>query len=150
MGMLLLLPFAGGLPQAVRAAPLSATLAVIYLGAVPAALAYVTWAAVLSRLPAGRAASVLYAVPVMAFLVGWVWLKEVPTPLDVAGGALALAGVVVVNTLGRAPWILTAPPAPAPADRRSIVMTCGRPPWPRSLRPDPSAMVAPPSWRSQS
>jgi drug/metabolite transporter (DMT)-like permease len=100
-GTLLLLPFAGGLAAEVRAAPLADTAAVVYLGVGPAALAYVTWAVVLSRLPASRAPSLLFFVPVVAFLVGWAWLREAPTWLDVAGGALALGGVALVNTLGR-------------------------------------------------
>ncbi len=100
-GMLLLLPFASGLLGEMRAAPLPATLAVIYLGAGPATLGYVTWALVLARLPAGRAASFLYAVPVVAFLAGSIWLGEAPAASDLFGGLLALAGVVVVNTLGR-------------------------------------------------
>jgi drug/metabolite transporter (DMT)-like permease len=100
-GTILLLPFGWGLPGAVAAVPLAPTLAIVYLGVAPAALAYVTWAVVLSRLPASRAASFLYAVPVMAFLVGWVWLGEAPHSADVIGGLLALGGVVVVNTLGR-------------------------------------------------
>ena len=100
-GTVLLLPFAWGLPAAVAAAPLSSTVAIVYLGVAPAALAYVTWAVVLSRLPASRAASFLYAVPVMAFLVGWVWLGETPHAPDIIGGLLALGGVIVVNTLGR-------------------------------------------------
>jgi drug/metabolite transporter (DMT)-like permease len=100
-GTLLLLPFAPGLAAEVAAAPPAATFSVIYLGVGPAALAYATWAFALSRLPAGRAASFLYAVPVMAFLFGWVWLGEIPHAADLAGGALALGGVVLVNTLGR-------------------------------------------------
>ena len=100
-GTLLLLPFAAGLGARVAAAPISSTLSVAYLGVGPAALAYVTWAMVLKRLPAGRAASLMYAVPVMAFLAGWVWLHEVPGATDILGGLLALSGVVVVNTLGR-------------------------------------------------
>ncbi len=100
-GTLLLLPFSPGLLGEVHAAPLSATLAVIYLGACPAALGYVTWALVLAQLPAGRAASFLYAVPVVAFLAGWIWLGEAPAATAVLGGLLALAGVLVVNTLGR-------------------------------------------------
>jgi drug/metabolite transporter (DMT)-like permease len=86
----------------VRNAPIADTLAVIYLGVGPAALAYVTWAVVLSRLPASRASSILFVVPVIAFLVGWVWLGETPTLNDLAGGVLAMGGVAVVNTLGRA------------------------------------------------
>lgn len=61
------LVFLPGLGGAVREAPLHATLAVVYLGLFPAALAYLAWAVVLSRLPAGRAGSLLYAVPVLAF-----------------------------------------------------------------------------------
>ena len=100
-GTLMLLPFGAGLAGQVRAAPIGDTLAVVYLGLGPAALAYATWAAVLKRLPASRASSVLFAVPVVAFLVGWVWLGETPTTIDVAGGALAMGGVALVNTLGR-------------------------------------------------
>lgn len=100
-GTLLLLPFSPGLPAAIRSAPLPDTLAVVYLGVGPAALAYATWAVVLSRLPASRASSILFVVPVVAFLIGWAWLGEVPTWLAVAGGALAMGGVATVNTLGR-------------------------------------------------
>jgi drug/metabolite transporter (DMT)-like permease len=100
-GTLLLLPFAGGLIGQVRIAPAADTLAVVYLGAGPAALAYATWAVVLSRMPASRASSFLFAVPVVAFLVGWAWLGEAPVLADIAGGLLAMGGVALVNTLGR-------------------------------------------------
>ena len=100
-GTLLLLPFASGLSGQIQSAPLSATLAVIYLGVFPAALAYTVWAYLLSKMPAGRAASFLYMVPVMAFLIGWTWLGETPKLIDLAGGLLALGGVMLVNTLGR-------------------------------------------------
>ncbi len=101
-GTVLLLPFCGGLVGQIRAAALSDTLAVIYLGAGPAALAYVTWAVVLSRLPASRASSILFVVPVVAFLLGWIWLGEMPTSIDLIGGAFAMGGVALVNTIGRA------------------------------------------------
>jgi drug/metabolite transporter (DMT)-like permease len=100
-GTLLLLPFAGGLFNQIQAAPMSATLSVIYLGVFPLALGYTIWAFLLSKMPAGRAASFLYVVPVMAFLVGWAWLGETPKLIDLFGGLLALGGVVLVNTLGR-------------------------------------------------
>ncbi len=99
-GALLLLPFAHGTLKEVRAAAAVDTLAVVFLGVGPAALAYATWAAVLKGLPTARASSLLFAVPVVAFLVGWVWLGEAPTPADIAGGVLAMAGVALVNTLG--------------------------------------------------
>jgi drug/metabolite transporter (DMT)-like permease len=96
-GTLGLLVFAPGLPGEISTAPPAATLAVIYLGIFPAALAYVTWAYVLARLPAVRAASFLYLVPGLATLIAWLWLAEIPGWIALLGGSLALCGVLVVN-----------------------------------------------------
>jgi drug/metabolite transporter (DMT)-like permease len=99
-GTLLLLPFAKGWLTAVRSAPRNGTLAVIYLGIFPAAIAYLAWAYVLSHAPASRAVSLLYMIPVLAIGIAWVWLGEVPRPMSVAGGVIALAGVVIVGIWG--------------------------------------------------
>jgi drug/metabolite transporter (DMT)-like permease len=97
IGALCLSPFlAGSLAQAATADTASLA-AVIYLGIVPGLIAYGSWAVALSRMPAGRASNFLYCVPPMATLMGFLWLGEVPTPLGIIGGALALAGVVMVN-----------------------------------------------------
>ncbi len=96
-GTLMLLVFLPGLITEIQAAPLDATLAVVYMGIGPGALAYATWAYVLSRLPASTASSFLYIVPVIAFTIAWFWLGEVPTYMSIVGGALALAGVALVN-----------------------------------------------------
>ncbi len=96
-----LLVFSPGLLKEVRAAPLSDTLAVVYLGVFPGAIGYVTWAYALASIPASRAASFLYLQPLLALGIGWVWLGEWPPVLSLLGGVLVLAGVMVVNARGR-------------------------------------------------
>lgn len=100
-GTLLMFPFSSGLLHAVRTAPLDATLVVIYLGIFPGALAYLAYTYVLAHGTASSTASFLYLIPVLAIFIAWLWLGEVPRMLSLLGGAIALAGVVMVSLWGR-------------------------------------------------
>lgn len=106
-GTLFLLVFSPGLWTTIQNAPRSATIAAIYTGVFPAALAYASWAYVLSRLPASQTATFLYLMPGLAVVIAWLWLGEVPRLATLVGGLLALAGVVLVNTYGK---VRNAPP----------------------------------------
>ncbi|MDA1190604.1 MAG: DMT family transporter [Candidatus Poribacteria bacterium] len=101
-GTLLMCAFSRGFVTAVREAPVSATLAVVYLGVFPTALGYVTWTYVLSKLPASITATFLFLIPGCVLVMAWIALREAPTLLSLGGGAVALTGVVVINRWGRA------------------------------------------------
>jgi drug/metabolite transporter (DMT)-like permease len=100
-GTLVLLVFAPGLMTNVQTASWPETVAAIYLGVFPAALGYVSWAYALARIPASRAASFLYLVPVVTLGIAWFWLGEWPTWLALFGGVIAISGVMVVNVFGK-------------------------------------------------
>jgi len=104
LGALMTLPFAPGLAGAVGSAPGEALLAVAFLGAGASAIGFVTWAYASARVDVSLAATTLYAVPVVAFSAGWLWLGERPAALALVGGAIALAGVALVAQGGRRPW----------------------------------------------
>ncbi|UCE58045.1 MAG: DMT family transporter [Candidatus Bathyarchaeota archaeon] len=100
-GTFFMMAFLPGLMHSIQVASLDATLAVVYLGVFPAALAYVTWTYALSRVPASIATSFLYLSPVLAILIAWLWLGEIPFVLSMIGGFLSLLGVVLLTTRGR-------------------------------------------------
>ena len=96
-----MLVFAPGLARQFPVAAPSATLAVIYLGVFPAAVAYVLWSYALSRMSASLLSTFLYLSPVLAMFIAWVWIGEVPTLLTVGGGLVAILGVIIVQTKGQ-------------------------------------------------
>lgn len=101
IGTLPLFIFFPGLWQNIQGATTEATVAAIYVGIFPAALAYVTWAIALSMGNASSVTSMMYVEPVIATFVAWVWLGELPSVLSVFGGIIAISSVLIVNVLGR-------------------------------------------------
>ena len=105
-GALLLLPVllaggGGGLGSAGGVA------LVVYLAAIPTALAYVLFANGLRHLSSGETATLTLAEPLTATVLGIVVLSEDPSTLTAAGAALILAGLVALALPGR-----SGPPAP--------------------------------------
>jgi drug/metabolite transporter (DMT)-like permease len=95
IGAIACLPFAPALADDVGDARGSAIAWAVYLGVVPTAIGFTTWAYALARTTAGRMGSTTYLVPPLAILMGWAILGESPPALAFAGGALCLAGVAV-------------------------------------------------------
>uniref|UniRef100_UPI0015F0E71E DMT family transporter n=1 Tax=Pseudonocardia pini TaxID=2758030 RepID=UPI0015F0E71E len=97
IGTVACLPFAGDLVRDVAAAPASATLWLAYLGLVPTALAFSTWAFALSRMDAGRLGVTTYLVPPITVGMAALLLSEAPPALALLGGALCLVGVALTR-----------------------------------------------------
>lgn len=93
IGALCCLPFTPGLLTDLAAAPAAATAGLVYLGIVPTALAFSTWAYALARMDAGRLGVTTYVVPPITIGMSAVLLGELPPWLALVGGAICLVGV---------------------------------------------------------
>ena len=99
-GLLLMAPF--GLRQLPgEAPPARAVLAIVALGALGSALAYVLYFALIARAGASRAILVTYLVPAFALVYGAVFLDEKVTASAVAGLVLILAGTTLATGVAR-------------------------------------------------
>ena len=88
---------------------------VLALGLVTAAFAYVTGIEAGRRLGSRLASFVALGEVLAAVIFAWLLLGELPRVIQVAGGLLVLAGVVVVKLgEGRAPLVVEPLPEPEP------------------------------------
>jgi drug/metabolite transporter (DMT)-like permease len=101
VGAVCCLPWAGQLVAEVQAAPLPATLGLVYLGIFPTAIAFTTWAYALSLIEAGKLAATTYLVPGTTILISWAVLKEIPTIWGLVGGVICLVGVGLTRRRSR-------------------------------------------------
>ncbi len=84
----------------------------LVLGVVTAAIAYTTGIAAGRRLGSRLASFVALLEVVAGVLFAWLLLDELPRPVQLVGGVLILAGVVVVK-LGEQTTAISGPPEQA-------------------------------------
>ncbi|MEU9820113.1 DMT family transporter [Pseudonocardia alni] len=101
VGAVATLPWAGDLVDALGTASGPEIAGMVYLGLVPTALAFGTWAYALSRIDAGQLGVTTYLVPTLVVLMAWPVLGELPPPPALLGGMLALTGVALSRYRGR-------------------------------------------------
>jgi drug/metabolite transporter (DMT)-like permease len=94
---LLLLPFGGSVIKSLSMADLSSIFSVAYIGIV-SIIAHICWSKVLSKIDASKAAIFLYTVPVMTIVIGFLWLRELPSLISCLGGVIILGGVILSNS----------------------------------------------------
>ncbi|PJJ71756.1 threonine/homoserine efflux transporter RhtA [Diaminobutyricimonas aerilata] len=95
IGAVLCLPFSGELVADLADAPPGAVWGMVYLGVVPTALAFSTWAYALGRMPAGQLGVTTYIVPPLVIVMGLLFFGEIPALLAIVGGVVCLVGVSV-------------------------------------------------------
>ncbi|HUN30440.1 MAG TPA: EamA family transporter [Trebonia sp.] len=101
-GTALIAPWAPAALSALPRAGAPAIESVVFLGIAPSAAGFVLWARAMSGMSVGQAALSLYLVPAAAIVISLIWLSQVPAPAELAGGAIALGGVIVAARPQRA------------------------------------------------
>ena len=94
-GFVACLPFGPALVDETGGSSASGLWWLVFLGALPTAVAFTTWNYALARTSAGRLGVTTYLVPPITIVLAWVLLGETPALLSVAGGALCLVGVTI-------------------------------------------------------
>jgi drug/metabolite transporter (DMT)-like permease len=96
MGAVTCLPFASDLPVIVGEGG-AGLWWIVYLGVLPTAVAFTTWAYALTHTDAGALSLTTFLVPGIATLIAWLTIDEVPPSLTFLGGALAIVGVLMTR-----------------------------------------------------
>jgi drug/metabolite transporter (DMT)-like permease len=100
-GTVFVLPWTGSLLRALwgpgAQAGGAAIGSAVFLGLAPSAAGFLLWAYAMARTDVGRVTLSLYLVPAAAIGIALAWLGQVPGPVELAGGVIALAGVVLAS-----------------------------------------------------
>ena len=96
---------------------LDAWFALLWLGILGTGVGYVLFYRIISAWGATRTTLVTYVLPVVAIALGFIFLGERLVPLELAGSALVILGVVLVNaSVGRRVLFARRASAGSPAD----------------------------------
>ena len=96
-GTLVMMFWAPSTWQQLHVAPLNITFDVVFIGVFPAAIAYALWSYGIAHLPVNCAVRYLYAMPLIALILGWVMLGEFPSQLSIIGGVVAVLGAILAS-----------------------------------------------------
>jgi drug/metabolite transporter (DMT)-like permease len=99
LGTALLLPFGshGVVALVSGTVPAAPLLAILYLAILPGLVAYVLWSYALTHVPAGRAAALLYLMPVVATGLEVFYWGILPAWGTLVGGAVTIAGAALTS-----------------------------------------------------
>lgn len=90
-----------GIPDLIRtdwgAVSAGAWLGIVYAGVFAIAVAYLLWYRGVRTIGQSRTSVYQNLVPVVALIAAWFWLSEMPTPQQLTGAGVILAGVVVAR-----------------------------------------------------
>lgn len=98
-GTLLLVIFLPDLLLQIKIANIQTTIAVVYMGIFPAAIAYLAWGYALKYLSASKASITLYALPIVSTLMGFLLLHEQPSLLSLIGCSITLLVLLLLAVL---------------------------------------------------
>jgi probable blue pigment (indigoidine) exporter len=87
----------------------------VWLGLIGAAVTYWLWFRGLSRLEPGAVSMLGMMSPVTAVVLGWIWLEQALTPVQIVGAGIVLGSVWLGQIANRPSALAAAPVLPQPA-----------------------------------
>ncbi|MBX9742790.1 MAG: DMT family transporter [Chthoniobacterales bacterium] len=103
IGAIALVPLSGGFLETFAVVPAGPLLNMVFLGIIPGALSYLLYAYAATKIPMAQVVSCMFFMPIMAIVLGWLFLGEFPSLTALAGGSITLFGAYLLNTKGKEP-----------------------------------------------
>lgn len=97
IGTSLLLWWAPSTWHQLQTAPLAMTWDVVFIGVFPAAIAYALWSYGIAHMPINYVVRFLYAMPLLALIMAWIMLGELPKLWSLVGGLIAVSGAILAG-----------------------------------------------------